>query len=55
MFVGESHYRTCSWPLLLLIYEKRSMHTPVKIAEGDPLAQEVMFVLSVGRLASGAF
>ena len=33
MFVGESHYdnRTCSWPLLLLIYEKRSMYTPVRL------------------------
>jgi len=26
-----------------------------KIAEGDPTAQEVMFVFSAGRLASGAF
>ena len=51
VFVGESHYRTCSWPLKVLIYEKAYAHT-CKIAEGDPRAQEeVMFVFSVGRLA----
>ena len=41
----------------IYIYEKRSMHTPTcKIAgRGGPTAQEVMVVISVGRLASGAF
>ena len=40
--------------LLLLIYEQQDAHT-CKIAEGDPIAQEVMFVFYVGRLVSGAF
>ena len=31
VFIGESHYRTCYWPRLLLIFEKRSMHTPVRL------------------------
>ena len=31
VFVGESHYRTCSWLLLLLMYEIYSIHTPVKL------------------------
>ena len=29
--VGRLASGTCSWRLLLLVYEKRSMHTPVRL------------------------
>ena len=62
--VPEHEYvRVCWWFSLsymflassaLDIWKTRYAHT-CEIAEGGPTAQEVMFVISVGRLASGAF
>ena len=42
---------------MLLIYDKRIyMHTPVRLQGwSNSAGQEVMLVISVGRLASGAF